>query len=88
VVSLSLSLDRAQLNHCVSCCSNHPQKMMAMRQRDYVAVNYLINIGMYATVAAFFWITGYGIEFGIFARTSSAFVFLFLFGWGLGTMCA
>ena len=60
--------------------------MMAMLQRDYVFVNFAINIGMYAVVAAFFWITGYGIAFGIFCLTSPGYMFLFLLGWGLGQL--
>jgi hypothetical protein len=59
------------------------QAIMGMRTSHYMFSNFVLNFTYYCIVAAFFWIVGAALKFSLFSQTSPAYLFLFLFGWGL-----
>lgn len=59
------------------------QKIMGMKWSPYVITTYVLNLCIYATVVAAFWITGSVMNFAFFVGTNRGALFLLFLGWGL-----
>ena len=50
---------------CVRCMfCREMQRLMGLRWRHSHAVNFVVNLGVYAAVVLFFWLAGNRIQFG------------------------